>query len=551
MPLALPDALPDGYYLDNFHYLLDFVASHYAHLLSRDERNFYDRIKTLPVNAVRLYVRLTNRKGPCFRVDKIRYDEIVDIHGALATLVEGELVQNAVPALAEAVKLCSRNELMTLAAFKDWPRDTSKTALTEHILELELDNPLVELQIRVIELLRLTELRVFRLLFFGNFHQDMTEFVMHELVMPFENYPLTAEATSFRSRAAVEQVLHLKDLSEQAHELLQVDETGVDILSLAGSLPARPDDPAAARRFDRLVNQLARQLERLGFERESLTLYESTLAPPSRERRSRLLNKLGQYQEALNLCEAIARQPLNQEELEFARYFAVKVGRKSGLDHGLTAAVKASIPTETIAVRLGLKRVEQAAAQYYEEHSEGQADQCFYVENLLFNGLFGLVFWDIIFAAVPGAFYHPFQRGPADLYTGDFLVSRRSRIEDRLAEVGEAGLLKNRALNVFKQKEGIANEFVHWSFWNEEILSLALERIAPRHYQVVFSRMVKDLGSNTSGFPDLILFGDEGYRLIEVKGPGDRLQKNQHRWFQYLLEHDMPVSLVNVVWTAD
>ena len=39
--------------------------------------------------------------------------------------------------------------------------------------------------------------------------------------------------------------------------------------------------------------------------------------------------------------------------------------------------------------------------------------------------------------------------------------------------------------------------------------------------------MLADLRNNCSGFPDLILFRDGQYELVEVKGPGDRLQINQ------------------------
>jgi sulfur relay (sulfurtransferase) complex TusBCD TusD component (DsrE family) len=42
--------------------------------------------------------------------------------------------------------------------------------------------------------------------------------------------------------------------------------------------------------------------------------------------------------------------------------------------------------------------------------------------------------------------------------------------------------------------------------------------------------------------------------MIEVKGPGDRLQDNQKRWLEFCARHDMPVSVCYVAWqreTAD
>jgi len=36
--------------------------------------------------------------------------------------------------------------------------------------------------------------------------------------------------------------------------------------------------------------------------------------------------------------------------------------------------------------------------------------------------------------------------------------------------------------------------------------------------------------------------------MIEVKGPGDRLQDNQLRWIAYCATHDMPVSVCYLQW---
>ncbi len=50
--------------------------------------------------------------------------------------------------------------------------------------------------------------------------------------------------------------------------------------------------------------------------------------------------------------------------------------------------------------------------------------------------------------------------------------------------------------------------------------------------------------------PDLIQFwpAEGRYRMIEVKGPGDRLQDNQRRWLDFFAAHDIPVSVCHVQW---
>ncbi|NQZ10656.1 MAG: VRR-NUC domain-containing protein, partial [Algicola sp.] len=42
---------------------------------------------------------------------------------------------------------------------------------------------------------------------------------------------------------------------------------------------------------------------------------------------------------------------------------------------------------------------------------------------------------------------------------------------------------------------------------------------------------------------------DGGYELVEVKGPGDRLQKNQLRWMQYFHQQGIRHRVVHVRWS--
>ena len=48
-------------------------------------------------------------------------------------------------------------------------------------------------------------------------------------------------------------------------------------------------------------------------------------------------------------------------------------------------------------------------------------------------------------------------------------------------------------------------------------------------------------------FPDLFWLGVQGdYEFIEVKGPGDRLQKHQSRWLSFFVEQGIPCRVVYV-----
>lgn len=56
-------------------------------------------------------------------------------------------------------------------------------------------------------------------------------------------------------------------------------------------------------------------------------------------------------------------------------------------------------------------------------------------ETRIITTLFGILFWDIIFLPIPGAFETPFQTAPLDIAEDAFYHARRDPIETRLKEL--------------------------------------------------------------------------------------------------------------------
>lgn len=56
-------------------------------------------------------------------------------------------------------------------------------------------------------------------------------------------------------------------------------------------------------------------------------------------------------------------------------------------------------------------------------------------ETRIITTLFGILFWDIIFLPIPGAFETPFQTAPLDITEDAFYHARRDAIEARLQEL--------------------------------------------------------------------------------------------------------------------
>ena len=89
---------------------------------------------------------------------------------------------------------------------------------------------------------------------------------------------------------------------------------------------------------------------------------------------------------------------------------------------------------------------------------------------------------------------------------------------------------------------------LNWQLLDETLLQLALQKIPAAHRLAIFDRMLQDLGNRCSGFPDLIVFDEHGYRLVEVKGPGDTLQHNQLSWMRYFAQHGIAHEVLHVRW---
>jgi hypothetical protein len=214
--------------------------------------------------------------------------------------------------------------------------------------------------------------------------------------------------------------------------------------------------------------------------------------------------------------------------------------------------VKRAAPAAAVArLDLQLPFPEQAwsVEEVVRNHLSSRDAPVFYVENALINSLFGLLCWEAVFAAIPGAFFHPFHHGPADLHSVDFYQRRQAEFDACLAQLDDQRYLATMRQHLLA-KRGIQSPFVAWDWLPDDLIELALLCIPPEHLKKWFSRILLDIKANRSGFPDLIQFwpAERRYQMIEVKGPGDRLQDSQLRWIDYCADHQMPVSVCYLQW---
>jgi tetratricopeptide (TPR) repeat protein len=535
------------YYLENFQTVIEWTSERYSNLLSTEEQAFISRFPTLPQASRALLVRMVMRKGELFRASKLQYAEIGCPRAAALPLVEhGWIDARPLLSLDQVFALLTRPEIAQ--AFRpQLPKTSTRKAeqleaLRTHFPELRHFDTWHPASSDCIYQLLIDPLAErIKLMFFGNCYQDWSEFVLADLgIYQYEKVELPPSSQAFQSRADVYMYLHL----QRCRERFEQGEAAADILD---AIPAYiPDNDWLERRRGKLLFQLAQELERKGNLQHALAIYRDCTAPGARIRTIRVLERCGEYEAAFALAQSAAQMPESETEQQHLLRILPRLHRKLGLPK-IAPRPAASITSIELVLPYPQEDfyVEDLVARHF---AQDDAPVC-YVENTLITSLFGLLCWKAIFAAVPGAFFHPFHTGPADLHSADFHQRREQEFKGCLSQLDSTQYLDTINRN-FIEKAGIQSPFVVWQMLTEELKDLALHCIPAAHLKKWFERMLLDIKSNRAGFPDLIQFwpDERRYRMIEVKGPGDRLQDNQIRWLDFCAEHDMPVSVCYVQW---
>ena len=574
--------LSENYYLVNFCELIEFVSAAYSDLLVEEEAAFARDFAQCSEPAQRLYVRLLCRSKNLFRKEKLNYPEIVDLDKAIDELVSrGFMLLDPLLEIDEALSLVTKPEIAhwlwqqkrqqkrqpdavelsksDLAKLKreeleqkvfDWYDELYEPSTSSNLSDVMVvpvsESPCTGSTI--LEPCREEVFQIYKLCFFGNLYQDMTDFVLRDLGLArYENYRIDRETRAIRDRT------HLKAHLQYYHVLDEI--AGLEELTVAeaqrlSDLLPETEDLTLQRRIDRFRNRLARDLERCEELEVALAMFALSNRPPARERRARILAATGRHEEALALCREVVTTPADEEEKHIVSGFASRLARKTDTPWEHVKPYKP--PQDTVCLPDSGASVELQVRDYFS--SEGQ---CFYTENVLFDAVFGLAFWEQIFMPVVGSgvFFNPFQRAPADFYDADFVRTRQHAIDQQFETLLQVGELESQVLERFASKSGLMNPMVNWRYLDETLLQLALQRIPLADWLAIFRRLLSDTRVTRNGLPDLILFPDAedaaAYELIEVKGPGDVLQKNQQRWMSFFASQNIAHQVCHVRWTEE
>lgn len=530
-----------------------WVANHHDDLLLEPERLSLRGFFELSRPSRALLTRMVMRSGELFRADKLKYPELGSPEAeALAELIADDWL-DADPRLTleELIRLFTLAELRPVFASvlvatgfaKNLPKAGMRDALKNTFANARTLNDWLGDDAKPV--VRVNQMALFdriRLMFFGNLRQSWSDFVLVELGHHrYETVEFTPEARAFSRRSEV-------DIYLAMHHCRESLDAGVPAKEVWSQMPGASDNPWLTSRRDRLLLELGRRAERQGERELALDALDASGHREAKLKRLRLLERMKRFDQAWVIAARWQNKELSDAEAQglarILKRLAVKVGEP---------VPPAPQNPEIREFTLTLPQIAGSVESVVEAHLSTPEAPVFYVENTLINGLFGLLCWHTIFKAIPGAFFHPFHTGPADLVREDF-VSRRQAEFDQCFSALKNGNYRQKILDTYAAKQGITNPFVTWQALNQELLTLALDCIPANDLQILFERLLLNIREHRSGFPDLIRLYPENpsnkprYEMIEVKGPGDRLQDHQIRWLHFFADQGIAASVCYLRW---
>ena len=144
------------------------------------------------------------------------------------------------------------------------------------------------------------------------------------------------------------------------------------------------------------------------------------------------------------------------------------------------------------------------------------------------------------------------QTAPLDLESDGFYSSRRDLIESRLLKIHN-GMAEEILIISWQSHLNTACRGVNWDWHELSDLRAAVSSIGGRSLAAICRLLTIDYRTWSSGMPDLLLwrFHEEGGRpgeakLVEVKGPRDKLSEQQRAWMLFLLDNDVDAEICQV-----
>ena len=534
--LNAQEAAPADYYQANFVEVFEYVLTAYENVLPAKLAQSLKSYLQADDDAQRLFARLLTRKGPVFLEPSLSYAEINDTPSALENLATyGLIARNpALPAdrLLHTLKKSALLDYFVAAA--SCPKNWAKERVSEHILTVHTDARIRQIVSRHtvwFSLSSQSHWRLVQLLYFGQANKDWSAHIRRDLGhMRYESVELS------QSRFATSKSLqnYLRERTLRSH-IFRLDEHPSLLPGLVRALAEPVTDAEANRLRQRNLLRLGKWCEQHQALDEALSVYRQAEIPPARERRVRIHDRRGENEAAQQLLMQIAQAPLSATEQIFSERFGQ---RGAGYQPPTTVwSMEQGCDFETPTVENFVLNT------LLEEHGGWGVHS----ENALLKSLTGLIYWQAIFAPVPGAFTNPFQSAPHDLMAHEFASTRFAQLRHIETCVAHDQALVELMQNTASEKWGTANPLVSWGLLQSVSLDDWLEAVPIGWVRQLSAFLIRNLNDYRKGFPDLFLcYDDHRAEFVEVKGPTDQIQPQQRAWFRVFRDMGIEARVIKL-----
>ncbi|MBU2072182.1 MAG: VRR-NUC domain-containing protein [Gammaproteobacteria bacterium] len=568
MSAAKPE-LDSGYYLQHFNELLQFVAGHYAQCLTADAQQFLTDFAALNAEAQQLLVRMLNRKGIVFADTELSYSEIgpagpvLDVlhkAGFVSALTEPQLndfwLRLTKDTLWQLLQLAEAQTGVSCGAKKS----QTKPELLRSALKLQLNwLPLIDkLPQRYVALQRQDALNYLYFLYFGRIEPNLSLFTLRDLGIrqsgQFKQQFKPRFTTLAQAQLAFALATAKQQLSELAKQLKHQSQDAALLLhpwlEQVQQWPQSDDNALALKRSERCY-QLGKLAEQYQLNELALTFYQHSAAFPASERLARLYYSQGQLTQCQHYLQQRLADPDCDEEWLFAEDFYRRkfAEQSSGRQRSQLTQLLQDAPLLGVD-ELYLGKAEQGLMAHY----AAQGCTVFHSENNLWLALFGLWFWHELFEHHDSALHNPFERRPRNLASGGFYQQFQAVIEQKLAQLAQP-TASTALLSALTAHYGKANSLFYWhSDLAQQLLPLL--QYAPNangesSLAPLLRAMAQDFARHSSGYPDLLLIKDQQLQFIEVKAPGDKIQRHQLARLLALQNAGFNARIEKLQWIVD
>ena len=190
----------------------------------------------------------------------------------------------------------------------------------------------------------------------------------------------------------------------------------------------------------------------------------------------------------------------------------------------------------------GALAVEGVALRAYAEEGEWEG---WHVENAVLSMLFGVVCWEALFEGGEGRFGSSLADAPADLFDSRRFRARRAGRVDGVLERLRGGGAAEALAEGFARHRGKVAVGVDWERFELPWLQRVARALGGEVVAAAVNAYASDYATFSHGAPDLLLLSTDGRRarLVEVKGPNDRLSDSQVAWIDVLVRAGAEVEV--------